>query len=147
MNRKRFYRNRYRSHPFSTLLTTATATIVAAVIALVVLSPTAYSRAYPSPHKLSSCATVMPRQTAEVSRHIRSTKTHIITATDSEYSRFTATMHHRRCRQVARLIGSYSSQLYTYFIYYKSISEVPNFIAVRSILQNAYILETNVQIV
>lgn len=142
MNRKRFYRNRYRSHPFLTLLTTATATIVAAVIALMVLSPTVYSGVYPPLHKLSSCATVMPRQTAEVSRHFRSTKTHIIAATDSEYNRFAATMHHRRWRQVARLIGSYTHQDYKLLIIiitldYKGISEVPNFITVRSIFQNA----------
>lgn len=147
MNRKRFYRNRYRSHPFPTLLTTATATIVAAVIASMVLSPTVYSRVYPPPHKLSSCATVMPRQTTEVSRHFRSTKTHIIAATDSEYNRFAATMHHRRWRQVARLIGSYTHQNYIITLDYKGISEVPNFITVWSILQNAYILETNIQIV
>jgi len=136
MNRKRFYRNRYRSHPFPTLLTTATATIVAAVIALAVLSPTVYSRVYPPPHKLSSWATVVPRQTAEVSRNFRSTKTHIITATESEYSQFTTTRHHRRRHQVARLIGSYPSQYYVLTLDYRGTSEVPKLFTVRPILGN-----------
>jgi len=115
MNRKRFYRYRYHNHPFPTLLTTATATIVTAAIVLVVLSPTVYSGVYPLPYKLSPCATVVPRQTVPVSRHFRSAKTYnIITASESEHSRFMTAMHHRRRLYVARLIGFFPRQLNTY---------------------------------
>lgn len=120
MNRKRFHRYRYPSHPFPTLLTTTTTTttntatiFVTAAIVLAVLSPTVYSRVYQPPHKSqSSCATIVPRQTVAVSRHFRLTETHVVTATsDSEYSRSMTTMHHRRRRYVARLIGSTPRQL------------------------------------
>jgi len=136
MNRKRFHRYHYPSHPLPTLLTTTTTAIfVATTIVLAVLSPTVYSRVYQPPHKLqSSCATIVPRQTVAVSRHFRSTETHVITAADSEYSRPVSTMHHRRRRYVARLIGYPQRQLYNYLL--KVVSEVPKLSTVRSILKH-----------
>jgi hypothetical protein len=125
MNRKHFYRYRYRRHPFPTLLTAATAAVVAAAIALAVLSPTVFSRACPLPRKFSSCSTVVPKQTVSVTGHFRSTKTHI-TATSSGYSRLTTNVHNRQRPYIARPLGSTRRQLCRYLYISYNIFNVHN---------------------